>query len=230
MLCQTAIVVFADNPLVDARRKRLLSHGSRADNVRLMVALKKRTVAAATDTGFPVVVVDHKLQVGKTFAERIHNAYESVFAMGFNKVVLIGTDGTANADILHSATQRFHASTHSSAVAKDLRGGAWLIALTKAEFENVDLSALAWQTSQVYADLTTAFNNTDELEVELPDLNHNADVLHAVKLNSATTSFRHISSLLISFLIISFQRVVSDFRNVYDFLYNKGLRAPPTLS
>lgn len=229
MLCQTAIVVFADNPLVDARKKRLLAQHSIGVNTRLITALKKRTISVARSTGYPVVVIDHTLQVGKTFAERIQSAYRTVFQMGFEKVVLIGTDGSTDADTLKKSVAAFENSNRHSAIAADCRGGAWLIALNQKAFTSTNLNGIAWQTSRVYADLMDSLASVLEIDAVLPDFNSSNDLVKNFTDGEARLLYRHISTIVLFFAFIAPQQRVNNLLEDLYILLNIGLRAPPTL-
>jgi uncharacterized protein len=229
MSATTAIVVFADSPLADARKKRLLAQESIATNTRLMTALKKRTISVARATGYPVVVVDHTLQVGKTFAERIQNAYHTVFQLGFEKIVLIGTDGSTDAETLKNSVLAFENASQSSAIAADCRGGAWLIALNRQAFETTGLNGIAWQTPRVYDDLLKCLEEVLQIETVLADFNSSYDLVKSFTDGHAQSLHRHISKLVVSFSFLAPQHRVNTLLEDLYILLNVGLRAPPTL-
>lgn len=93
-----------------------------------------------------------KIQKGKDLGERMHNAFAEVFAEGFEKIIIIGSDifELSTEDIL-AAFQELEVNTYVIGPALD--GGYYLLgmtSLTPGLFQNK-----AWSTPRVLEDTLT---------------------------------------------------------------------------
>ncbi|MFM1932965.1 MAG: hypothetical protein RL226_2268 [Bacteroidota bacterium] len=222
----TAIVVFANNTLADARKKRLLPQAQLHSNVRLVEALKKRSILLAQSTGFPVFVIDAHQQRGNTFAERLLNAYADTFAKGFEKVVLIGTDHTSSTELLKDNCQLFDQSSAHAAFAPDMRGGSWFMAYSKEGFAMADFNAVPWHSSAVLAALIAQVANSFVIDTPIPDLNESTDVQWVLR-RWRESFFRHISKLLSGFFIYFISNANVGLIIINLHACNKHFRGPP---
>lgn len=151
-----AVVVFARPPALEAKLRGL------GHLTRLFVHLQSQTVRAALGCSRTEVIVAGSLgpsalssrvrrirQRGATFGERLAAAITDVRALGYDHVVVVGTDtpGLATADL----TRAFHALETGGTVvlgpAHD--GGCYLIGL--AGPPPADLARLPWRSSHLLA-------------------------------------------------------------------------------
>jgi rSAM/selenodomain-associated transferase 1 len=86
------------------------------------------------------------LQVGVDLGERMHNAFQTLFSKGYEKIVLIGSDlPTISVDIVSQALQGLETKDCVIGPSKD--GGYYLIALSKLYSDL--FKDLPWSTSLV---------------------------------------------------------------------------------
>ncbi len=97
---------------------------------------------------------DHFLrQHGNTFGERIANAVEETFALGYEQVVVIGNDSPdiTSEDILEGFRLLERGEKASAAPTHD--GGAFLIGLNRQAYRREEFLNLSWQTPHLFNDL-----------------------------------------------------------------------------
>ena len=114
----------------------------------------KVDVVLATSGHINSIPADHLLnQFGRSFGERLANAVESTFALGYEQVVVIGNDCpdiTPN-DILASFRSLDEGASASAAPTHD--GGAFLIGLRQDRYHRESFLDLPWQTSHLFQNL-----------------------------------------------------------------------------
>lgn len=190
---RTALAIFTRSIREDARRKRILPHLSHAANEQLIAHLHRQTTVAAEGCGLPLVVIDTVQQHGRSFGERIHNAFATTFDAGFDRVLLIGTDGAeCTPKALKEAVTSVINQDQTAILGPDRRGGAWLIGLEKETFSQLDLQRIPWHTSEVFGALQKAIERLNVSVIvaqEMVDINHSHD-LHVLisRIGHETTS------------------------------------------
>lgn len=112
-----------------------------ASGVELVIARE-----TAADVGAPAV-----LQRGGTFGERIANAIDDTFALGYETVVAIGNDcPTISPDDVAAAFSRLEAGA-SIVAAPSRDGGAYLIGARAGAVDFERFRSLPWQTRQLFS-------------------------------------------------------------------------------
>ncbi|WP_258103798.1 DUF2064 domain-containing protein [Marinoscillum sp. MHG1-6] len=148
--------------------------------------LVQRTYRHLKTSGLQVIHLNEHQQVGKTFGERITNAFECVFQKGYRTVICVGNDASA-IDQLNWTQITASLKQGNNVIGPDLRKGAYLIALRQEHFNRAQFENLSWQTSGLLAQLSslgpTAFLNNQK------DLNNQQDVLQLKKMRSAIRKF-----------------------------------------
>jgi uncharacterized protein len=149
-----ALVLFARSAPGEAAHKQLLPHlpGSRHQPVFEAFNASNLTLLAAT--GLPYFLISSADQKGHTFAQRLYGALAQTFALGFDRVIVIGNDcpQLTVAD-LHRAASLL--ACNDTVLGPSRNGGIYLLGLNKAAFEQVgNLEQIAWQTPAVYQQLT----------------------------------------------------------------------------
>lgn len=193
-----AILVFAKNAISESDSKRIVSAAS--DNVALWTILNKKTVQIAQKSKIPFFVVNEGEQVGTTFGARISNALQSVFDLGFEKIIAIGND-CPELTAAHLKLAQSELQTNDFVFGPDFKGGAYLLGISKKHFDPTDFKNFNWQSSQLFQTITSYYQH-NRLAV-LPFLN---DVNDAFSFKKAINNLSFKSKLkidLLLFLILS---------------------------
>jgi glycosyltransferase A (GT-A) superfamily protein (DUF2064 family) len=152
ILSDTAILLFSRSVRAETDAKPLLKGRGMGMQRLLTRKLIAHARKIAAKSGFPIIFFSENQQQGANFASRYVHAFESVFAMGYSKVISIGNDcpGLQTSDILkaHAALDQ-HGMV--SGPAED--GGVYLLGFRKDTFQAEALLGVAWQTSKVQQQL-----------------------------------------------------------------------------
>jgi glycosyltransferase A (GT-A) superfamily protein (DUF2064 family) len=83
-----------------------------------------------------------------TFGDQLDRACRATFALGFDRILVIGNDCPAltTAHLIEAANRL---ETAPVVLGPDRRGGIYLLGLSRAAFERISLIRLPWQTSQL---------------------------------------------------------------------------------
>lgn len=199
-------------------------------NRRIYASLIANTIKLAKGTGLPFFFIDERIQRGDSFGARITHAAESVFAKGFDQVVLIGNDSPElNHKQLTRAVELLNEG--KSVIGPAFDGGAYLLGLHKATFDTRAFEALPWQSIGLQAELAEFFKEHHSAACYLTKL---GDVDYKAQL----WSFIHApaGSLLRQQLarIVSADATGEKYRSTHVlpedvFLLGVGLRAPPVV-
>ena len=87
-----AILIFADNPHIEASKKRFAFHAGKKTNQQISATLNAAISSLTQSSGLPVYVVGSNLQHGANFGEKLANAFDFVFQKGYEKVISVGND------------------------------------------------------------------------------------------------------------------------------------------
>lgn len=224
MLNATAILVFAQSTSSDGVRKRLASQ--LVVNRRLLVQLNERTLKTAEATGLPVICSSALIAHAGTFGEQLTQAVRATFALGFDRVLVIGNDCPALTDvhILQAVNQLQESSV---VIGPDCRGGLYLFGVSREAFEAVSLTNLPWQTNQLAQAIRHLFGNQASTSLpRLGDINSLADLHHYQRSTTDVTSFIARLLTLAKGESLQFQQPTS---SCYWGIFNntRSLRAPP---
>lgn len=200
-----AILLFTHTTKQEGSRKQFATKLGRRGNKKLAEQFIHHAVKTVYRTGFDVVIYDTHRQTGDTFGERFSNAFQDLFDQGYDHVVAIGNDTPAlDEQHIHQAFQALEKQKVATGPSTD--GGAYLIGLSKAMFDQTSFNALAWETSQVFMDLQaySAAQNAGFFCLEtLQDVDSEADLrllLNKRFINSAIWRFMSaLASILASF-------------------------------
>lgn len=172
----TAIVLFADNSLAEARSKRILPELNLDLNRQLLRYMTSSTLEKAHQTSLPVLLINRAQQKGNSFGSRIGSAFKQAFEAGYDNVLMVGNDCLdLSSDDFTQAAELLNSG--KCVLGPDQRGGTWLIGLTKHSFEQLDFAQFNWQTARIFNELnaTLGQENTEEL-LEKSDLNARHDL------------------------------------------------------
>jgi glycosyltransferase A (GT-A) superfamily protein (DUF2064 family) len=222
----TAILLFAQPVAHDAASKRV-AYGARVRR-QVVERLNKHTRLTAEATGLPVVQSTALITHGGSFGDQLVRACQATFALGFERVLIVGNDCPAltTAHLIEAAERL---KTAPVVLGPDRRGGLYLVGLSREAFEGSSLIGLPWQTSQL-AKATRLLYAQQPVVVLSPltDINGRADLQHYA--DSTTTVALFIRALLA--LGVGGPSLVSYLQPVLPVgicLGTRSLRAPPAL-
>ena len=184
----TAIVLFARRAEDEAIHKNLLL--SKKKNLALHSKLVDRAKTVAREGNGEFIHFHEELQQGDTFGERITNCLSSVFNHGYSNVILVGGD-SPELSVAHINEAVGGVQGNRFVLGEDQHGGAYLIGLTKKQFDSSTFQKLSWNTSDLFQDLrgyALKFGDCVSLEKSF-DLNDVRDVVLFKSESSSLTKF-----------------------------------------
>jgi hypothetical protein len=143
-----AVLLFSRTPRAEALHKQWLPRRRRA-NTALARLLWRQSRQLAASGPFPVFRISERQQRGNTFGQRFADAFRQVFDAGFDAVISIGADAAHPGPLPWRRMAEALSQGHAVA-GPDLRGGAYLIGLTRGQFDAQALAGLPWQSAQVW--------------------------------------------------------------------------------
>ncbi|MEM9078494.1 MAG: DUF2064 domain-containing protein [Bacteroidota bacterium] len=153
----TAILFFANSAEKDFARKNF-NHVA----VSLFQDLTQHTLRTIERTGLPYFHFTEEEQYGDTFGERLSNAFESIFDLGFNKVISVGND-SPNLTSKNILEAQALVSKDHAVIGPSLDGGCYLLGLHRDDFQQEAFETLPWQSASLYQQLV--------LQLEMRDVN-----------------------------------------------------------
>jgi uncharacterized protein len=145
----TALILFSRSVAAEAASKHWLGAGRKRQNQAVARLLISQAKACVETAGFETIVYDERLQRGKTFGERLANAFADVFARGFKAAIAVGNDSPQLGQTDWAALGQALASGHN-VLGPTRRGGAYLIGLQAEGFDSEAIANLPWQSDNTY--------------------------------------------------------------------------------
>lgn len=145
-------MLFAQTPEQQVRYKTFTEEQGPELNEQAADLLLQHTLFVAKGTGIPLVVFYPERQEGSNFGERLANAFQEVYSMGYQRVICIGADcvDLNCADLLLAQAAL---STGRMVVGPGTKGGAYLVGLHIDSFDPEALAMLNWQTDELLNEL-----------------------------------------------------------------------------
>lgn len=138
----TAILVFAHSSQEEVKHKKI------GKGRPLFDILTQHTLQTVKDTDIPFFHFTEKLQVGLSFGERFSNAIQSVFDLGYERIITLGND-SPHLTTAHIATAITAMNGHNLVLGPSADGGFYLMGLHRKDFEKETFENLSWQTSKL---------------------------------------------------------------------------------
>lgn len=179
---QIAILYFSQSAKVDGIKKRWFEcHDNR--NQELSRSLSAATIQFLERTGLPIYHYHEGNQHGETFGARIANAFENVLNKGYSAVVAVGNDSP---DLQKVDFDRIidELKLGNCVLGPSLRGGTYLIGLTKSSFQKLQFERLPWQSRHLFTSLKKSMVDAKNKVVQLTalrDINSFQDVLAQIR-------------------------------------------------
>lgn len=149
----TAILLFAHTADHEVKYKSFCSGHTASKNQEVARVLLQHTLRVVKQSELPLVTVLTAQQAGRTFGERLANAFQDAFEMGYQRVICIGSDcPTLSAGDLRIASESLQQQDIVIGPAAD--GGTYLIGMHISCFDPEAFAMLNWQTSKVLDELT----------------------------------------------------------------------------
>lgn len=115
-------------------------------------SMQRHTAQLLAQSGLPVIRWDESRQVGTRFAERLSHALTSLFADGWQHLIVVGDDcPQLTLHDLHTAASALHSG--SQVIGPDQDGGAYLIGLSAHHFNEAAFTGLPWQQNTLRQEL-----------------------------------------------------------------------------
>ena len=169
-----AILFFSRSAGEEACHKKWLGNGSDS-NYHLANQLIRKTSETLETTGIPVFHLDETQQQGDSFGEKLANAYQEVFSLGYEAVVAVGND-CATIHRVDWVALKQALSSGKNVLGPDCRKGVYLIGLTKGSFQKEAFLRLPWQTLDLFDALADYCQNPYVLPQQR-DLNTRFDLI-----------------------------------------------------
>lgn len=224
----TALLIFARQPHVEARFKRFAPGKGYRQNLQVATALLEHTLEVAHSSGLPVIWLNEKAQHGNGFGERLANAMEAIWAMGYERQIVIGSDTPGlTAETIVDAGEIIESQDWALGASTD--GGTYLIAIQRSVYDRDTILSQPWLSGQALESLTNALESSlgkGSVLPELSDLDDAHDLSQVIESAEAgaflTKTLRNI--------LLTWQKKAPSFIDslftVYAGLHH-GLRAPP---
>lgn len=167
----TAILVFTRSAGEEAENKVFEPTAGHSGNVKIAEKLIAHTckMARQSKAEADVHIINSDRQRGDTFGERLANAFESLYQVGYQKVIAIGNDSPwVEGNLLRATVENFKNRDAVLGPASD--GGAYLIGIDRDAFNRTAFINLAWNSDHLYQDLTNYLKTSHFTYTELPEL------------------------------------------------------------
>lgn len=139
----TALLVFSR--FLEKELKEKILHGDKDKNFEILRQFNKQLSKKVQQSRIPAFHFDDNRQYGDSFGEKLSNALKEVFDAGFQKVIVVGNDcPDLSVKDIHKASSQL--SVNDIVLGPDLRGGAYLIGITRKAFNKTIFENLRWQT------------------------------------------------------------------------------------
>lgn len=202
MLNHTCILYFARNAREELKYKRLAS--KKAISLKIIQKLQHNTIATIASSGLPYVFHLSTDQKGDNFSQKLSHAIDRSFK-SYKNVIVVGYDCPllSKEDLLKAAQ---NLENGKNTIGGDKNGGAYLIGIQKKSWRLEDFENLAWQTNELFDQLTTKYFEKEELSFLSSKIDFNSawDIFKA-------QSFQYLSSLIKVLLqLIQIEKICSN--------------------
>ncbi len=198
-----AILIFSRNSEAEATNK-VIANSVKA-NVATSRFLVSKVKGLVQKTALPYFVFDESRQEGNTFGEKLTNAMQEIFDMGFQHVISLGNDcPTLSTQDILSASKKLK---EKGAVIGPTQFGVYLIGLSKDIFDTKRFEHLAWNTNYTFYAVSQYCLDTNDGVFEL--LDKKAEVNHIKDWNLILgKATKHLKSIIIGILQYGKQQLV----------------------
>jgi hypothetical protein len=223
----TAILFFSRSVGAEAKAKSWVKSKNGAQlNRKISQELIQSTLETLEASGLEVHYFDETLQQGRSFGERFSNAFSALFDLGYERVIALGND-TLELEQIQWSEILTALDEGKTVLGPNNRGGAYLIALSRSQFNKPQFEALPWQQSGLFEALMSAASSQHLLGTCL-DLNLLSDLLLAYTTADVRSSLLFVLKALFGSKLKSLQARVPSMESAGN-ARMKVLRGPPAL-
>jgi len=151
-------------------------------------ALYQHARSAVHDSGLPVFEATDERQRGTGFGSRFANAVADAFAQGYDHVIAVGSDCPRLHEVDWTGVAAQLKEGRPVLGPTPDRDGAYLIGLSREQFDRAQFEALPWTTSALFSALArhleTAAGTAPILLAARDDVNGHRDLLAVVRRRS----------------------------------------------
>lgn len=220
---QIAFIFFSLTAEAEYRYKRL-TRFEEADKA-IAHTLIHQTIQALESLGYPVFHFNESNQRGQSFGQRLANAYQDVFDLGYQSIIAVGNDAPDLLSLDMDAVVS-HARLGKNVIGPTKRHGAYLIALSRDSFEYHSFTNLPWQQRRLLIALEEYCQGNLAMLPVLQDINSYRDLRQVI-----TSAESVVTKLLLRIVL-----AIKTAKKHYIFQFEseiqasfKLLRAPPHL-
>lgn len=181
---ETALLFFSRTPEAESEHK-VVYPGNRQKNRAVINLLFQQSRMEAENSGFDVIHFDESRQKGKTFGEKLANAFQCLFNEGYTEVISIGNDCPQIGKVKWASISE-NIANHGAVIGPTPNGGAYLIGLNSAAFSFRQFANLPWQSSSLFRQLALYADQHSESPVILTrmgDINHFSDLRNFLRID-----------------------------------------------
>ncbi len=226
MLNNTAILFFSRTAEEEVQCKKLSKNHQ--DNIAICKNLYEQTLKVAVSSNLPVLDCSKQRQNGNNFAENITQAITSGFSKGFEHLIVIGTDCPALTKLHIKNAYTALLAGNEIVAGQDIRGGIYLLGITKTAFECSSFLSFSWQTNRLYTEIKNYSSqyNFAKLGTVLRDLNSKKDISTSLTLYNCSLAWRKLLLQIVNLVqIVELQTTA--FATQTKFIATQILRGPP---
>lgn len=148
----TAILFFSHRPEREWQNKWFVQ-GDYAKNRRVAEEFYRRARSAVDESGYPVREIGGSEQRGEDFGARLANALADVFAEGYDRIIAVGGDCPRLGEVDWSHVADRLADGQPVLGPTPGEEGAYLIGLSRSQFEQESFSSLPWKSRSLFGAL-----------------------------------------------------------------------------
>ncbi|MGW9684627.1 TIGR04282 family arsenosugar biosynthesis glycosyltransferase [Flagellimonas sp. 2504JD1-5] len=171
-LKETAILIFANSAVVDARNKTSISKSE------LFYELTAHTLNIVHQSGLPFFHFTEKEQNGTNFGERFSNAIQAIYDKGYENIITVGND-SPELRLHHLAETNNQLKLGKTVLGPTFDGGFYLMGLHRSNFDPSLFQKLPWQRVGLFNKISCLFSTNNSTLHTLPLL-RDIDILEDV--------------------------------------------------
>ena len=221
-----ALLIFAKSTLLETNSKKIVV--SDKENASIWNILNAKTLKIAQKSKLPYFIANESVQVGNSFGARISNSILNIFDKGFEKVIVIGND-CPELSAFHIKSVSEKLEKNDFVFGPDFKGGAYLLGISKNEFNVDDFEDFKWQSSSLFKDITSFYKQKKIAFLPfLNDVNDFFSFKKSVHNLKFTSNLKNQLLAFLTFINQSFDLVICKIV-FFKFLFLK-YRGPPAVS
>jgi len=225
---EIAILVFSRRA-----KKELLAKSLPANHRGLEWAesLHRRAARVASSSGVYNFLLSENDQIGEGLPQRLCNAFEEYFALGFKAVIALASD-VPELSKAHIAAAVDALQTNTAVLGPTFDGGDYLIGISESHYARMDMLAALADKEKVHVSLLSKFQSEESSCRVLPTL-RDIDNLRSLQQWLKERPLRKNALVQIGLLLLrieenrSWDSKVDSYLPQYQFLSGLSRRGPP---